>query len=626
MTNTLKPYTLSQFDKNSASRYTSELKTAYIQSICPEVFADENEGVEPPAAAPAPAPQPLPDAPPPAPVVPLGFTRDKNSRMAVYSRSQGKVLILSPKDFNPIYLSTLGAVEEYAAWLGVEPPPTGDDTELYRQVAARLIREFHSMRGCFYDEEIAERSAGIWADDAEPGALVYFTGRTCYLVRPQQLPVPVDCVRGRHVYSASSPFILPEPAQTPLSDEDGSRLFQFIANRLWVKHPSTYAVVGWLGCSLLAGVLPVRPQLWVNAPAGVGKTFLKDDLTQILGPFAVTCESASSTAAGICQRLGRSSAPVLFDEAECRADQRSVRRLEGVLELVRSSATGNNSCVLKGSSDGTQRTYSARSCFMLFSIANILRREADVSRFLQVSLTIPQNGEKKVASTWAQQQDGRRLISEPDFTARLVTRMLMNYSTFEQNRRMLVPFLTEQGAAPRRAEMYAALFSACWSICHSETRITTSILNAFAKAFHTLERAQPTNNDRDTCLDVLLTHSLPWEGSRINVSSLCSLADTLPEGEQLEKVRRALASIGLRWKKAKRELQADVYSRAFKAIYRDTDWPTGQVCTVLLAHVEDDDLGIRKTMARHGAESNPRHVLCFPAEVVLFTAHDYVEN
>lgn len=631
MNNSNNTYAMSE-EQKCAIESNPGLNEAAINHVFPrEIFEDADTppaAPEPPAALP---PQQAPAAPL-APLVPLGFSKDKCSRLVYYCRAQGKVVVLSPKDFNITYLGTLATPQAYAAWLGLAgaaPKWVEDNAEqIIRDAGRELIRRSLSMKGCFYDEAGCERPCGIWPDTVEPGALLYYTGKECYLARPGQLPVGVDCVRGGYVYSGASGVQLPAPVENPLTDEEGSLLFCFLGYRLWNLPACTYVLTGWLGCALLAAVLPVRPQLWLNAPAGLGKTFLKDDLAQILGPFAITCESAGSTAAGISQRLANSCFPVLFDEAECRADQRSVRKLEGVLELVRTAATGQSSCVLKGSADGTQRSYNVRSCFMLFSIANILSREADRSRFVQLALSEPANQQKDIRHVWARQEEGRRLISSPNFTARFVTRLLMRYGDIEANRRALIPFLRDMGASARRAEIYAALLAVCWSICHSKREIEAPFLEFFARCYKSLEKIQPCDNDQESCLDSLLTYTLPWEGGRINVATLCSLADTLPYGEELDRVTRTLAALGLRWQREERRLQADLYSHAFKSIYRDTDWPSGQVGPVLTAGCHGSSpnaLGIYKTRARLGV-GNPRSVLCIPSELVLCSTFDCVEK
>ena len=556
-----------------------------------------------------------------APLVPLGYTKDTSSKAVYYSRVQRKVVELSYRDYNINYLSMHGSAQDYARWLGYDESPEWlekNEEDILRLAVRELKRLTLSMSGRFYDKASCSSPAGIWPDKEEPGSLIYYTGQGCYLSRPCQAPVPVDCVRGRHVYAGFSGGLLPAPSATPLTDEEGATLFNFMRNRLWAHPAYGYIAAGWLGCSMLAGLLPVRPQVWINAPASTGKTFLKDEIAQILGGFAISCESADSTAAGIAQRLDNSSLGVLFDEAECRSGRRSFTNLNNILQLVRSSATGNNACVLKGSSDGTQRTYHLRSCFMFFSISNILRLESDTSRFVQLALT-PPSPYDSYRQIWKSQEQGRALVASPDFRSRFTSRLLLRYADIEANRLALIPFLQELGATNRRAEIYAALFSVVWSLCYTQRTIDPDHLNCFAKCYRRVEKLQHRENDCDNCLDALLSYSLPWEGSRINVATLCSMADTLPYGDELEKVSRTLATLGLRWQRERQALLADAYSASFKHIFLDTEWHDGKVVPVLAPADTAPTPGkphICKTSARWNG-STPRVTLCIPAELIL---------
>ncbi|MGN0821220.1 MAG: hypothetical protein ACI4OX_05515 [Akkermansia sp.] len=78
------------------------------------------------------------------------------------------------------------------------------------------------------------------------------------------------CVLGKYIYDTRDSLgIL--PADVAMTDREGEQLTELICLRPWQSPLTAELVVGWIACSILTGVIPVRPQLWINAPAGTGK-------------------------------------------------------------------------------------------------------------------------------------------------------------------------------------------------------------------------------------------------------------------------------------------------------------------------------------------------------------------
>ncbi len=121
-------------------------------------------------------------------------------------------------------------------------------------------------------------------------------------------------MRGHHVYDKGAS--LPKPSTEPLSYEEGVRLIDFLEARTWAMKGSGSLLAGWAVCSFLAGSMPFRPHIWINAPANTGKTFLRDDLIPLFGGGAIAPDGAESTEAGIRRDLGSSTLPVIWDEME----------------------------------------------------------------------------------------------------------------------------------------------------------------------------------------------------------------------------------------------------------------------------------------------------------------------
>lgn len=538
--------------------------------------------------APAPAPPAVASEPPaaPPPVIALGENGDDNIYWSMPCRRLYRLRI---SEHTGRHLRRMASPADYAAWLypGADAEWVAENEGGILREAANALVDATRAAGTFDASSERLRACGVWHDAAEPGALVYNAGQACYLMRPgvaggaptlQRVPGQ----RGEHIYTSGAQS-LPTPARKPLSDEEGETLLGFLTARLWEAPWQGELLAGWLVCAVLAGALPFRPQVWVNAPAETGKTTLRDDLEEILGALAISLSGAASTPAGLRQKLQGSALPVLFDEAEAGGGARALGNLEGLLELIRAAATGKNARICKGGPDGEHRDYALRNCFILFSINNILHREADTSRFLQLRMrrlpTAKQNEER-----WRAQEPGRRLIAAADFTPRLLTRLLKGAPDTLANIAALKAYLRSAGVAARASELFAALMAGAHALCHAGPMDEGAMQHALV-ALRLYEKGiEATMDDCLRCLSALCGYTLPWEGSRASVAQLCEIIATADAGaEEHTRAATALGSLGLRWRGELDALQVNPAARALREAYRDSDWPMGNITSVLTA-------------------------------------------
>ena len=520
-------------------------------------------------------PAPAAEAAPP-PVVALGESGAVNMYWSTICR---RLYALRINDHTPKHLRRMAAPADYAAWLYPEAGAewVAENERAIFTAAADALLDATRSAGAFHPERV--RACGVWRDAEEPDALIYNTGATCYLVRAGHAPEAVGNVRGRYIYCGGQE--LPAPAAQPLSDEEGRTLRGFLDARLWAEGTSGELLAGWLVCAVLAGALGFRPQVWVNAPAETGKTTLRDDLERILGPLAICLSGAASTPAGLRQKLQSSALPVLFDEAECNAGARSLSNVEGLLELVRAAATGENARICHGSAEGAHRDYVLRNSFILFSINNILHREADASRFLQLTMRRLRTPAEN-AARWRQQSAGRELISAPGFTARLVTRLLAACPTLLASVHTLTTRLRGQGFTTRLSELLAALLAGAHALCHMGEMDEEAVEHALIVARLYQRSAETPVDDFVRCLETLCGHTLPWEGSRASIATLCEICATADAGsEQRARAANVLEALGLRWRGELAALQLNPAAAALQDIYRRSDWPTGNIFRTL---------------------------------------------
>lgn len=529
------------------------------------------------------------------PVIPLG---KEGKEYVYYSIPQREVCRLKPSEHKErMCLYSMATRADYARWL--EPDISSDaldvkEAKMMRN-AGRLLME--KTGGKKFNPDML-RGRGVWRD--ADGGILYNAGDACFLVLPDGRMERVDGVRGRYIYDAGAPLI--HPADDALTDEEGARLVDFYRARPWVLPYAGELVAGWMVCAVLAGVLPYRPQVWVNAPALTGKSALKRDMLRALGGknedddmpgregavtggHAVQFEAAATSPAGFTQRIGQDALPVAFDEGEEHGDDggRKARNLAGVLDILRSAATSGDVGISKGGADGTAKVYKARFCTALFSIANNLSREADTSRFLVLRLS-PLMDDAAREAMWQRQEAARAMTQGQDFTARLFTRLLRAVPALLDNARTIRAHLMAAGYDPRRAEMLGLLLAGVYALTKSGA-VDEAYLKHAAEVAQAVEEGQERESDTQRCLDSLLGYSMPWHGSRISVAQLCKIAR---DGENLDSRREAgdaLEALGLRWRDdlddGKGALQVNTAARGLRELYKGTDWESGKVAAVL---------------------------------------------
>ena len=556
------------------------------------------------------------------PVIPLG---QEGACNVYYSIPHRCVYKLKANEHTRAHLLRMATRAEYARW--IRPDLSADAA---KQEEGRIMREAGSLLiemagGKQYNPDML-RGRGVWRD--EDGGIIYNAGDACFMVRADGSAEQVDGVRGRYIYDAGAPLI--HPAADALPDDEGARLVDFYRARPWVLPCAGELVAGWMVCAVLAGVLPYRPHVWVNAPAFTGKSALKRDMLRALGGrgagdevaggHAVQFENAGTTPAAVAQRIGQDALPVVFDEGESSNDDggRKVRNMAGVLDILRSAATSGDVGLSKGGADGTAKVYIFRFCAALYSIANNLDREADTSRFLVLRLS-PLVDDAARAAMWKMQEAARAMTQAQGFTARLFTRLLRAVPVLLDNARAIRAHLQGAGHNARRAELLGYLLAGAHALAKNGA-VTDADMAHAAKVAQAVEEGQERESDTQRCLDALLGYSLPWRGGRINVAQLCAIVRDGQDAEQKAAACDTLAALGLRWRDALDALQVDTAARGLRELYKGTDWQGGKITTVLAEGCKGGQdsknaLGIWTQSAK--INGNPRKVIMIPAARVI---------
>ncbi|MBR1978608.1 MAG: hypothetical protein IJ985_03805 [Akkermansia sp.] len=416
------------------------------------------------------------------------------------------------------------------------------------------------------------RGRGVWPDAA--GGWVYNAGASCWWIPAGGGKIEqVDAVRGDYVYSAG--VALPSPADTPLSDEEGRHLLELMRSRSWALPNAGDIMTGWMVAAMLAGVMPICPHVWINAPAGTGKTYLKNDIVAVLGALAVQVEGAATTEAAIRQRLNGAALPFLADEVESGDNENTERNIRKWLDLMRSASYGKDP-ITKGGADGTPRLYPMKCSFALFSIANCISRDADSSRCLVLNL---RRGDK---SAWARQDKGRKLAQSPEFHGRLMARMLGGLPVLQENIAALREYLGSiEGVESRRAELFAVLL-ACRHALVSRERMSCEAMQEAATLMLAYGEQEEKESDFSRCLAVLLGHVVRVRGQEMTVADACRVLFTGTDADTMSSCELSLGASGLRWLDGQNAaLQVDTLEDKMRRIYTGTQWSNGKIARVL---------------------------------------------
>lgn len=543
------------------------------------------------------------------PVVCLGR---EGSQYVLYSTAYRRIERLTAEKLNLPNLRAIAPRAHWEKWLFPERVAAGDEVKRGELVEAIQERILADCGAKMFDASCV-RGRGVWPDTA--GGWVYNAGASCWWIPADGGKVEqVDNARDGHVYSAG--VALPFPADTPLSDEEGRELVELMRARSWVLPGAGDIMAGWMVAALLAGVMPICPHVWINAPAGTGKTYLKNDLVAVLGGLSVQVEGAATTEAAIRQRLSGAALPFLADEVEQGDNETAGRNISKWLDLMRSASYGGN--IDKGGTDGTARAYPMKCSFALFSIANCISRDADSSRCLVLHLRRPDAFAREV---WARQDDGHALVQTPGFHGRLVARLLECLPVLLENLRALRKHLGQvEGVDARRAELFAVLLSCRHALVNRE-KMSQAAMQETAGLMLAYGEQEEKESDFSRCLAVLLGHVVRVRGQEMTVADVCRVMDARADAEAVTACGLSLSAAGLRWRDDLNALQVDTLADKMKRIFTGTQWGNGKVAPVLAEGCKREKgsispAGVWLQSVKVGGAS-PRWCVMIPAALVL---------
>lgn len=542
------------------------------------------------------------------PLIPLGA---RGNCCVYFSRPHARIYELMPEKHTRLSLLAMASLADYAAWLRPDLPP--DAVEKFEApILHRAARALLEMTGGRMFNHASLRARGVWLDP-ETGRALYNAGRACYLAAPADAhaaPECVDAVRPPHIYTAATE--LPPPGE-PLTFEQGCAVIEFLSARSWAFKNAGILLAGWLAAAVLAGALPYRPHVWINAPRNTGKTFLRDDIVSLLGNFSCVQDGAMSTPAAMRAALNSAALPVISDEQETHAgDMRAAANVEKKLELARIASKGG--VVSLGTQGGGVRDFSLLSCFMFLSVDNSLKRDTDLSRWILLDLRRASSDE--LAKILARRTAARAKLPA-NIAPRIIARLMDELPAMLKNIAALERALIDDGNAPRRAELMGCMLAGAHALAQGGG-MTDGDIKACCLIAKQYAAQESPDNDFTRCIDCLRACAVVHNGTRWSIEQLCAEYRCKPDGEYRDGIRRALASLGLSYKPGKC-LHIQTGLAFVRAIWRGTEYESRAI-SVLAAGccpaAPVNEYGVKITSAKLPGNVSPRRAVSIPCHYI----------
>ncbi len=342
------------------------------------------------------------------------------------------------------------------SWWHFKYPPVGKGESPNWLSAARDVVMLCKSMGYFQASRL--RGLGIWQD----------CGRTVAHLGDRLLVNGIETslsdFDGDHVYQQQEPLPLDldGPDLSPVEVQsiiDGLRLVS------WGTDPETSAHLfwGWIAASVICGLMPVRPNMWVHGASNSGKSWLYNRVAApALMGFSVNAVSAS-TEAGIRQKIGIHSQPLLLDEAESESDE-ARDRMAKIIEMTRASYQEMDAQLLKGTTNHLGQSFQMRTMAAFFAIGVGVREEQDLNRtcVLEVQRFDSSTPEKDQAVARRKLKIEQHLspLTDAGFSGRLFKTMLSLGPRVGRNQKALRRAMSTLNLGDRTSDWMSCLIAA----------------------------------------------------------------------------------------------------------------------------------------------------------------------
>lgn len=448
------------------------------------------------------------------------YTSSSNKQIVKLSRSSHK-------------WSGLADLMPYDYWIGNYPSYTakGKLSGVNWELAAVSIMESCRAIGIFNPEKI--RGAGCWSDKEH---LVIHLGNKIIVDKNE---FQIGKFQSGYIYELGKE--LPRPAAVPLTDENCSKIIKAVFSLKWKSKDDAIYFLGWLAISRISGALNWRPHVWLTGPSGSGKsTVLEMIVKKLVGDWGLQIIGASSEA-GIRQAIGKDSRPIVFDEAET-TNERSGRKIQTILELVRQASSNTDSKIMKGTADQSGLQFKINCLFLLSSIRVNLVEEADKNRFTICELLRNNPGD------WPEIQNNINAI-EDDFGNMLFSRSIQSFDSILRCKEIAGAAIAKKHNQ-RIGQQYGTLLAGYLSML-SGSEPSKSKIEEFVRTLDISDKnILEIEEDETECLNWILNYKIrvPDSGGDITEELMSELLDKAIQEMQISSFhyRDLLQTYGLK--------------------------------------------------------------------------------
>ena len=407
------------------------------------------------------------------------------------------------------------------------------------------------------------RGVGFWR---EKNAIIYNAGDRCFTIESGKIIETSNIREEGTIYQRSES--LPHPETIPMSDEEGQAIIDYLNSFAWREEMGGLLLSGFLAQGITAGFIDTRAHVWINAPAGTGKTFLVSRLKELLGNYSLSFTGGTSEA-GIRQKIGSGARLVLLDEMEAaNQDKYSRQKVEKIMSLVRRATDGETSII--GSKESIPIEFRARSSFLLLSIGNSLQRTADKSRFINLHIR-PNKG----LESFEKRDDAANKLAGIS-PGKLIARMMSLASVMATNANLIQQKLSAHPAlAGRRAELLGNILAGAYALTHAGI-ISEPEIDIYTAAMNTGSLDENQETDAERCLREILESRVVGNSETVGQVILNYLhGDSSIERQDAKKL---LDGIGISVYRpqggngSSQMLFISAQNRQLSNILRDTDW------------------------------------------------------
>lgn len=342
---------------------------------------------------------------------------------------------------------------------------------------------------------------------------------------------------------------------------DAKSVFTLLQRFNWSNPSAAFLLMGWATLAPICGVLDWRPHVFITGSKNTGKSTIIGALERLLGATAIVLDG-TSTEAGIRQKIGPDSRPVILDEFEADSN---IPRMKNIVKLARSASSASGH-IARGTPEGRALEFNIRSSFLFGAITPMAVTAADRSRIVVLPLEKHQS-DPKVAEAIARDVADLAKVA-PQWCGAAINQIENVLASIPLIRTVMPP------CDSRHALNISSLLAGAWCILNRR-----AITEAEARALVTEHMAvinelvaAHDGDDATDCLNALLEHRVKDD---LMLGNLLAYAkrEKLGQADDRASLNRKLQTLGIKPEKGG-FLIANSH-RGLAEVFRGTIWEVG---------------------------------------------------